>query len=407
MLIEGFDRQPPRSPAEYRVRWALEASHGRPSAGLPDELREQLRAAAAIARHRFHAKDFNAYDGRLTHPAVLADLSTRFGPDKVFSPTALERYVECPFRFYLEQVLRLEPLEDPREEVEHTRRGAAFHRALARLHAKLRDQQVHEPTPEVDEQLFAELDAAVEEYARRSSSPAAQMLWRLEGQRLRRSAGRYRAHWQKFQHPWRERSLSPRPHHLEVDFGLPADGGAEPVAPLVIIADGVEVRIGGRIDRVDVVELPDGGLGFWVIDYKTGKGLYYSASDLQSLRRLQLALYALAVERVLLADGSARPLGLAYWMVTEAGPKLVLPAGRQATAWLAAVDHWPRFRDRLEAWVAKLVGHVRAGEFPLKPRSEQCTETCPFGQVCRIAQSRSLEKLWDLPLPGEVLSPES
>ena len=94
-------------------------------------------------------------------------------------------------------------------------------------------------------------------------------------------------------------------------------------------------------------------------------------------------------------------------MVTESGPKLALPAGRQATAWLAAADHWPRFRDRLEAWVATLVGHVRAGEFPLKPRSEQCTETCPFGQVCRIAQSRSQEKLWELPLPGEVLSPES
>src|SRR5439155_2330863 len=64
MLIEGFDRLPPLSPAEYRVRWALTEAHGPRSVGLPDDLRDHLRAAAEIARHRFHAKDFTAYDGR-------------------------------------------------------------------------------------------------------------------------------------------------------------------------------------------------------------------------------------------------------------------------------------------------------------------------------------------------------
>jgi hypothetical protein len=118
------------------------------------------------------------------------------------------------------------------------------------------------------------------------------------------------------------------------------------------------------------------------------------------MKKLQLPLYALAVERLLLPGG--RPLGLAYWMVTEAGSKVVLP-GRPATAWLKPTDHWTRYRAELERWVATLVDHVRGGVFPLKPRAEDCTNACPYGQICRIANSRAVEKIWELPLP--VVSP--
>ena len=52
-----------------------------------------------------------------------------------------------------------------------------------------------------------------------------------------------------------------------------------------------------------------------------------------------------------------------------------------------------------------LVGTIRQGAFPLAPRSEQCTQTCPFGPVCRITQARAVGKVWDLPLPGEENNP--
>jgi ATP-dependent helicase/DNAse subunit B len=422
MLIEGYERVRPLSPAEYRVRWAIEGNSPSPPAPLPqsrerveplsplsrlcgrrargenlsDDLFAHLRAAAELARQRFHSRAYSPYDGLLRQSGVLADLRERFGPDKVLSPTALESYVACPFRFFLEQVLKVEPLEDPGEEVEHTRRGAAVHRALSRLHHRLKADEIHAPTPELDDRLVAELRGAVEEYAGRVSSPAAQALWRLEGRRLERAAARYRLHWEKFQAPWNEHALTPQPHVFEAEFGL---GEGAPAGPLVIRVDGVEVRIGGRIDRIDITNLPDGGVGFWVIDYKTGRSAYYAGGDLVAMRRLQLSLYALAVERVLLAD--ARPLGLAYWLVADAGPKLALPAGRSATAWLTVAGQWPKFRAQLEAWVATLVAHIRRGEFPLKPRSEHCTDSCPYGQVCRIAQSRHVEKDWELPLPNQ------
>jgi hypothetical protein len=249
--------------------------------------------------------------------------------------------------------------------------------------------------------LLAEIDVAVEEYAARAPSPASRELWRLEGKRLHRSAAKYRGHWEAFLEPWRKLNAFLVPQLLEADFGMPPDPRVQSAVPaegdaaLVIDVGGVQVRVGGRIDRVDIAELHD-GLGFWIIDYKTGRASNYSAAELQRMEKLQLALYALAVETVFFPGRKARPLGLAYWLVTDSGPKPVLPGSRQSLAWLNDPGIWAKFRGQLEDWVATLVGRIRSGLFPLAPRSETCTETCPFGQACRITQSRTIGKAWDL-----------
>jgi hypothetical protein len=256
----------------------------------------------------------------------------------------------------------------------------------------------------VDHNILEQLEKAVKECAGRAS-PASEKLWELEARRLKKYAARYRGHWQKFVAPWLPHGVTPQPYDFEVSFGLPAANGTTPAGPLIIRWEGVEVRVSGRIDRVDVADLPasaDFTHGFWVIDYKTGRSSYYNSSDLKEFRRLQLTLYALAVEQVLLADKKARPLGLAYWLLTDNGPKVALPAypSRQV-AWFDEDVAWRRLREQLQAWVVQVVNQIRRGAFPLKPRSEQCTQTCDFGQVCRISQSRSAveKKAWQLPLP--------
>jgi hypothetical protein len=195
--------------------------------------------------------------------------------------------------------------------------------------------------------------------------------------------------------------VRPRPEFFEVGFGLPSHDGETVYPPLVLAGGGVEIRISGRIDRVDVAELPGGGVGFWIIDYKTGRSAYYTGGDLKEFRKLQLTLYALAVQDVLLAGQAARPLGLAYWLVTDSGPKAALPAHPKYLAWLDEAEAWRKVRAQLEQWVMTLVGKIRGGEFPLKPRSEQCTLTCDFAHVCRISQVRPVveNKAWQLPLP--------
>ena len=415
MLIEGYFTREPLSAAEARVQYSwraggvsplLNGNEQREETGglhppLAQDTLDNLARAIAIADARFRATTFGPYDGELRHPAVTAELAKRFGPERVLSPTALEAYVACPFRFWLEDVLRLDLLEDPADGVEHTRRGAAFHRALARFHRWIKENVQHtlnDPDlPEgVGDSLLKQIADAVEEYALRAPSAAGRELWRLEGRRLARAAGRYRGHWQEFRTPWHEQNATPVPAAFEAAFGGPGAGVPE---ALTINVGGVEVRIGGVIDRIDTVELGT-ELGYWVIDYKTGRAANYTASQVERFEKLQLPLYALAVERVLFKDRPARPLGLAYWLVTDAGAKPVLPAGKRSLlTWLADPGRWAKFRDQLEAWVATLATRIRSGDFPLSPRSDHCTDTCGFGPVCRIAQGRDAGKPSPLPLP--------
>jgi ATP-dependent helicase/nuclease subunit B len=394
MLIEGLGRDEPLSPAEFRVE---AAARQQLPADLPDDLAENLRAATLVAGRRLGCRDHTPYDGLLRHPAVLAELRERFGGDKVVSPTALETYIACPFRFLLEDVLHLEPLEEPGEDIEGNERGLVFHRALAGLHRALKERGIDGPTADVDQLISEQLDAEVKRHAGHASR-AAEALWQIEGRRLQRRAARYRAHWEKFVAAWAELNVVPRPEHLERGFGMAAGDGEPPAPPLVIQGDAIEVRLGGRIDRVDVAETANGRF-FWVVDYKTGRSGNYTPASVKSFERLQLLLYALAAERLLFADGPARPLGVAYWLVTDTGPKVVLPGDRKHHGWFRSADEWGTLRDALEQWVIELVRHIRAGDFPLAPRSESCTETCPYAQTCRITQGRAVGKVWGLELP--------
>ena len=378
-------RRPPGSPG------------GLHDPALPADLKANLLDAADLNRLRFKERQHNPYDGRFRDPPLIEEVAEAFGPEHIFSPTALEEYVDCPFKFFLRHVLHLEPLEDPSEEIEVTRRGQAYHRALARLHRSLKASGVHGPADEVTDHVTREMGEAVEEDVRRAPSAAAKELWRLEGKRLVKLAEKYVEQWRKFVEPW-DADKAPRPERFEVDFGLPTpDGRPGEFGPLVVRVDDVEVRVSGRIDRVDLAELPD-GVGFWIIDYKTGRPEHYTGAALREYRRLQLTLYALAVEEVLLAGRPARPLGLAYWLVGEDGPKIALP-GRPALQWLKDGGQWRTVRKQLRRWVATLVGHIRQGDFVLQPRDDHCTQTCAFGQICRITQARGVDKEGMLPLP--------
>ncbi|MGL4419928.1 MAG: PD-(D/E)XK nuclease family protein, partial [Gemmataceae bacterium] len=354
-----------------------------------------------FARSRF--KKCGPYDGKLTHPATLNRLAEQTTTNRPWSPTALETYITCPFRYWLQHLLRIQPLENPSDELEATRRGAATHRGLARFHAALRDRMA-EPCDDAELQKY--LLGTMQEYAERASSPALRKLWMLEGQRLIRSLRRYRHDWESFRETWQEQGITPAPYKLELGFGLgphpnptaPDDGPA-----LELRLPNSVFRLHGRIDRIDQALLPDGSTGYWIIDYKTGSDAAYGARAVAELEKLQLALYALAVEELFLKK--ARPLGLLYWFLQKDGPRLVFPAkprGKTKAVTLQLFENpevWPSYRQTLLGWVEQLLQEIHAGNFSLLPRADDCSQRCGYGLACRISSARRDEKIRPLSLP--------
>jgi hypothetical protein len=169
---------------------------------------------------------------------------------------------------------------------------------------------------------------------------------------------------------------APEPRYLEVPFGDPDRDGSLPCLEIGRGSDAVKVR--GTIDRVDVVAAEE-GVAFRVIDYKTGP-CPPRADVVDRAVALQLPLYALAAERLLLAEEAGTLRDLGYWGLRDKG---YAPIDR--------VD-WPALQDRLEAQVLATVGRLRRGLFVIQPRKDDCTRFCDYGLVCRIAQVRSARK---------------
>jgi hypothetical protein len=189
--------------------------------------------------------------------------------------------------------------------------------------------------------------------------------------------------------------VPPVPARFETPFGSMQPGtaqSAEAPKPLVIGSGADAVRIGGRVDRIDVGRMA-GSTVFAVIDYKTGSRRKSQHDTPESGRWLQVALYTLAVARLELVGAGARPWQMGYWHVRETGfvPDAKHRGSKGADS-LPALDQavWESLVEALEKTIPRLAAGIRAGCFPVFNADDDCTAGCPYSTVCRVGQIRSL-----------------
>ncbi len=335
-------------------------------------------------------KNFGPFDGRLHSPEIIRRVADSFGPGRpAFSPSQLESLSLCPFQFYLRYVLHLEPI-DEREELEedYTARGSVMHRALETLHITLRDTPCEDGVT-LAERVAREISAVVErllDQDTESMSGVEGGLHQIEAERLRKTGRRYAGQFAAYHAREGETTEC---HRFEVTFGKP---GENEYPPLVVGHDGDAVQLQGMIDRIDLIRMPEATL-FRVIDYKTGSAP--GPSEVKSGLALQLPLYALAVERIILAEQGALPHDAGYWALAGDGYKslrLKMAQLNDSTATLS--EDWETFRQALETYVVELVSQLRRATFPVHPRKDDCTRFCDYRAVCRIAQVRASRKRW-------------
>ena len=88
-----------------------------------------------ISELRTNSERFGNYEGVLDEASLLAALHTRLGAGHSFSATQLELYGRCPFRFFAQELLNLQPLHDPEEDDSALKRGNLVHRILYHFYA--------------------------------------------------------------------------------------------------------------------------------------------------------------------------------------------------------------------------------------------------------------------------------
>jgi RecB family exonuclease len=160
-----------------------------------------------------------------------------------------------------------------------------------------------------------------------------------------------------------------------------------------VFGDGADaVRVGGRIDRVDVGRIGDRTV-YAVIDYKTGRRGKTKHDTLASGRTLQLALYTLAVSRLEIVGRDALPWQMGYWHLRETGFASDARQSRQKEGSpLSPLDEavWESLVRTLEEVIPRLAIGIRSGRFVVHNDDPDCTAGCPYNTVCRVAQIRAL-----------------
>ena len=356
-----------------------------------------------MVNKRANRDEFSEYEGLLGSSAVAKDLARRFDAHHLWSPSQLEQYGNCPFQFYAQQLLSLSAPKDITVANDLGRRGSILHQVLAAVHQKLSSQRLDLAEEEsIREALVDRFRQALEEEIEAHPlSGMEESLREIERREIDGWASQYAEQEITYRRQWTELDEPPRPAFFEVRFGPEVSGSTEELAsslstkiPFELDLGEQQIRITGQIDRIDV-----GRIGkvtvFNVIDYKSGKDVTFRGEHLAAGKQLQLPLYALAAEELLLASEGAQAMAAGYWSIQGKGFEkgalhLKSPEGDS----LQSSTEWEQLRGQLIETLRELVLGVQRGEFPVYNTDEKCTSWCDYRTICRVGQIRSLEKQW-------------
>ena len=352
------------------------------TANAPQKVTRAARGIWTLHR-RWLAGPCDAFDGRLSDPTLLAVLQRRYPTEAVFSATGLNTFGQCSWQFFARYVLNLEPLAEPQRRLEPTTRGMFVHNVLFRVMKNLYDGTggpVH-PDRIAQDDLLAALDKSVEAESRALAHQAPYpAIWRIQCSMMHR--------WMR-DYLLALRAAEAQPTeciHFELGFGLgdrPAEmmDPASTPEPVTLATPAGDIRLRGKIDRVDLAELA-GRTGLFVVDYKTGA--LPSQADITAGRNLQLPLYATAAEKILnrpAMGGAFHRIGAGAGkdrleFPAAAGSRTVKRAGPCGHAWKEVAEQ-----------IGQFVQAMRKGRFDLQP-THDCPSYCPYRQICHYAPSR-------------------
>ena len=178
-----------------------------------------------------------------------------------------QRLIDCPYRFFAADTLSLKPQEDIREALSKSDYGSLIHRVLQAFHSDIDGL----PGPWSGALTAADRDAA-------------QALLRAISQAVFGAAIRDNFQARSWLHQW----LSAVPAYLDWLIQRQRDWQLRAVEYKTEHAIGTQLRLKGRIDRVDQ---RDGRLA--IVDYKTGKPP--GGDDVLRGEAVQLPTYALSL----------------------------------------------------------------------------------------------------------------
>jgi ATP-dependent helicase/DNAse subunit B len=308
------------------------------------------------------------FDGFIADESLRAKFAERLTS---ISPTSLEDFGECPQKFLLKHLLDVRDVDDPERElqIDHREKGSIDHRILERFYRSLTDDDyaaAQAALPRLPEELSERLERAIDtefDHSAEEAPPYNANIRAIERRATKRILREFVA-----------RDLADifetglKPKYFEYRFGKKYPDGEHPQS-FVVSASGVDIRIDGRIDRID-----SDGARVRIIDYKSGKALRHVglAEKIERGVRLQLAVYAMAIAEFLSLDPA-----------NVAGAIKPIVSGEQKPQTFAFVlaSSQAALQETLDIFARAII----SGRFPAFPKENDfgSCKYCPVNHSCR------------------------
>ena len=371
----------PADAADYRM---MHLAAGGASLDTLADARMRRALAARAARYDRNHNELTEWDGRVDATSEsIAGIGRRERP---VSPSALETWAGCPYRYFLGRVLGLSaPPEDEDDTISALERGLLVHKILERF-VKEGKATVAELTALAE----AEFNAA-----ERSGATGHYLLWELEKAKIRASLEAF----QGADEEWLKKSLGgalPDESRAEISFGPPArppggnaaehTGKPTDLGEVGVSVEGLgEVWFQGKIDRLDAARNDDEALVL-VRDFKTGKpdsyvrdAPSYNPRTVANGGALQLPVYVAAARR----GYPDATINASYSFPTADTPN---NDGRPYNDEQSLGE----FHTTLQ----RIVGMARAGLFPATPDGEGQRSNCRYCDFRRLCPTRR-RQIWE------------
>ena len=349
---------------------------------VSDALARSLRARYS----RWEMRKWTAHDGLLNTDATLGDALAAYRlAARPYSPTALQSFAACPYRFALLGMHGLRPRDtiQPLNQMDPLTRGALFHAIQHEFFERARAAGLLPVTSANLNACRGALDGALNDVAEKYAdelAPAIVRVWRAELEDIRTDL-----------HGWLQQICGDSgwiPIHFELAFGLrDADGrDAGSLEDPVTLPNGTRLR-----GAIDLVERHSTRGTLRVVDHKTGKPPDRAPAVVGGGVALQPLLYALAAETGL---GARVESGRLFYCTQRGNYRAIdIPAT-------------PDARLRIERVLAIIDNAIATGTLPAAPARDAC-KNCDCRSVCgpheemrwrrKIGPLEELEELRNMP----------
>lgn len=324
------------------------------------------------------------------YTGFISDQLTISGKDKLtklaeseYSATQLEIYALCPYKYFAEKILNLQPPAEPTEEIEALEMGSLLHLILYEFYTRLKEKKILLNNASDEEFKIAEdlIFSIANEKIKQANFKSELSFFEIE-KIVGIDGNRKQSILYKFLEQERFEDEGYTPEFFEAEFGnLKSQKEKMKIGNL---------QLRGKIDRI---EINHSQKRYKVVDYKlSGKKL--SKDDFNRGLSLQLPLYMYAAKKIIHAqlNKDYEPAGSEIYSLKfnseDFGKKAVKLSGRGGSPEQEVELNKNLINLCLET-INKYAANIQTGKFhlsTLEDRESKVCKYCNFKAICRIQE---------------------